>query len=266
MERRRDDVVGKELPWLVAERDGTVARLRLREPLQAAARLPLLPRGFDLSGADGHAAGRRPAAAGRTPRAFGSRRCAADARRHRRLRQHRVDRRAPRVRLRAARHDRSPRGWKFDRWLDVVLMQRRLGHGDERRRPDDEPAPGRLPLADACDLAGAARRAARRCTASICTALSDRWGWLLLAPTLLGAVRRPAHARTRAGRPARLAAHPAARAWSLRPRCSTAIIYGLTPDDAVERPLRPVGRRALVRRWLNVIGAVAGAGARRARR
>ncbi len=30
-------------------------------------------------------------------------------------------------------------GWKFDRWLDVVLMQRALGSGDARPAPASEP-------------------------------------------------------------------------------------------------------------------------------
>ena len=30
-------------------------------------------------------------------------------------------------------------GWKFGRWLDVVLMQRALGPGDQRQAPDAQP-------------------------------------------------------------------------------------------------------------------------------
>ena len=32
-------------------------------------------------------------------------------------------------------------GWKFDRWLDVVLMQRSLGHGHARPAPASDGLP-----------------------------------------------------------------------------------------------------------------------------
>jgi L-amino acid N-acyltransferase YncA len=99
MTRRRDDVVGKGLPWLVAERTGSVLgyayanhfrpRLAYREARGARQMLAVI----------GDSAN---AASIRVHRALGF----ADA-----------------GLMKSA-------GWKFGRWLDVVLMQRSLGAGD----------------------------------------------------------------------------------------------------------------------------------------
>ena len=181
MARRRDDVLAKGLPWLVAERERRGARLRLRQPLPAAPGLPLLPRGLDLPRArrrSGQGLGRlllaellaRCEARGRAPDAGGDRR----------LGQPRLDRRAPRARLRAGRARMHAAGWKFERWLDVVLMQKRLGLGRRRARRGTAPmtASADLHVEDARHLARRARRQPRRCTASTCTAGATRWGWL----------------------------------------------------------------------------------------
>ena len=61
MARRRDDVLAKGLPWLVAERRGRVVGYAYANHFRPRPRLPLLPRGFDLPRPRRAGAGRGPA-------------------------------------------------------------------------------------------------------------------------------------------------------------------------------------------------------------
>jgi len=88
------------------------------------ARLPLHRGGLDLRGAvcDGHGPARRAERTARPQQQAGT---AADACRHRRLGQRRLDRRPPRLRLRTRRHDDGSRT-QVDRWIDVVIISAAL--------------------------------------------------------------------------------------------------------------------------------------------
>ena len=125
-------MLAKGLPWLVLERDGAVARLRLRRTVPAAAGLPLLPRGFDLPRADSAGQG-----FGRLLLAELLARCEAGGARQMlavigdsanagSIGVHRALGFAPAGTITLG-------GWKFDRWLDVVLMQKTPGRGRRDR-------------------------------------------------------------------------------------------------------------------------------------
>ena len=96
-------------------------------------------------------------------------------------------------------------GWKFDRWLDVVLMQKRARrratppHAGGPRMTQPAPLQSKT-LATWIALLGGSLGLHR----FYLHGLRDRWGWLHPLPTLLGPVRRAAHARARPGRPPRL--------------------------------------------------------------
>jgi len=129
MKRRHDDVVGKELPWLVAERHGNVLgyayanhfrprrayRFCLEDSIYLAPTAMRQGIGRLLLAellARSEAAGARQMLA-----VIGDSANTASILVHRAFGFELVGT------LRSA-------GWKFDRWLDVVLMQKRLGHGD----------------------------------------------------------------------------------------------------------------------------------------
>jgi L-amino acid N-acyltransferase YncA len=138
MARRREDVVGKGLPWLVAERDGGVLgyayasrfrprpayRFCLEDSIYLAASAARQGIGRLLLAellARCEAAGARQMLA-----VIGDSSNLASVAVHRTLGFESVGT------LRAA-------GWKFDRWLDVVLMQKPLGVG-AATAPHDAPA------------------------------------------------------------------------------------------------------------------------------
>lgn len=129
MARRRDDVLGKGLPWLVAEVDGQVLgyayanhfrpRLAYRFCLEDSIYLHRDARGKGLGTlllaeliARCEAAGARQMLA-----VIGDSANAGSIGVHRRLGFEHVG-------------VMKSAGWKFDRWLDVVIMQRALGRGD----------------------------------------------------------------------------------------------------------------------------------------
>ena len=139
MARRRHDVLGKGLPWLVAERDGQVLgyayanhfrpRLAYRFCLEDSIYLAPEAQGLGLGKlllseliARCEALGARQMLA-----VIGDSANAGSIGLHRSLGF------APTGLLKSS-------GWKFGRWLDVVLMQRSLGTGDQTA-PQDQAAP-----------------------------------------------------------------------------------------------------------------------------
>ena len=144
------------------------------------------------------------------------------------------------------RHDRSAAGWKFDRWLDVVVMQtapragRRHGAGLTPPRRADRPAA----LAGRRDLARRCSAAASACIASTCTAGATpgpgcipgrRWS----APTASGAC--------------------ASSASTTRAAALLVPLLGVDAggDDAAGDRLRPDARRALGRALRRRVGRAA---------
>ncbi|MEK8030103.1 N-acetyltransferase family protein [Ideonella sp. DXS29W] len=129
MARRRDDVLSKGLPWLVAEVDGQVLgyayanhfrpRLAYRFCLEDSIYLHRDARGRGLGSLLlAELIGRCEAAGARQMLAvIGDSANAGSIGVHRRLGFEHVG-------------VMKSAGWKFDRWLDVVIMQRSLGPGD----------------------------------------------------------------------------------------------------------------------------------------
>jgi phosphinothricin acetyltransferase len=128
MQRRRADVLGKPLPWLVAERGG--------EPLGYAYANHFRPRPayrFCLEDSVYVAPGAQGQGVGRLLLAELLARCTALGARQMLAVIGDADNAAS-IRLHRAlgfRHAGvlQASGWKFGRWLDVVLMQRALGSG-----------------------------------------------------------------------------------------------------------------------------------------
>jgi phosphinothricin acetyltransferase len=135
MARRRDDVVGKGLPWLVAEQGGSVLGYAYANHFRPrpAYRYCLEDSIYLAPQATGRGLGRLLLAelVARCE-AVGARQMLAvigDSANLASIAVHRALGFEPAGTLRAA-------GWKFDRWIDVVLMQRRLGSGDSRAPGD----------------------------------------------------------------------------------------------------------------------------------
>ena len=129
MARRRRDVVDKGLPWLVAERGGPVVGYAYANHFRPrrAYRFCLEDSIYLAPEAIGRGLGRLLLAEllARSE-ALGARQMLAvigDSANTASIAVHRSLGFEPAGVLRSA-------GWKFDRWLDVVLMQRRLGPGD----------------------------------------------------------------------------------------------------------------------------------------
>ena len=129
MERRRDDVIGKKLPWLVAERDGTVLGYAYANQFRPrpAYRFCLEDSIYLAPTATQQGIGRLLLAEllARSE-AAGARQMLAvigDSANTGSIAVHRAFGFEPVGTIRSA-------GWKFERWLDVVLMQKSLGHGD----------------------------------------------------------------------------------------------------------------------------------------
>jgi phosphinothricin acetyltransferase len=129
MARRRDDVLGKGLPWLVIERDGLVRGYAYANHFRPrrAYRFCLEDSVYLSADATGQGLGRLLLAelVGRSE-ALGARQMLAvigDSKNLGSIGVHRALGFEPVGVMRSA-------GWKFDRWLDVVLMQKALGQGD----------------------------------------------------------------------------------------------------------------------------------------
>jgi phosphinothricin acetyltransferase len=128
MSRRRDDVLSKGLPWLVAERGGTVLGYAYANHFRPrrAYRFCLEDSVYLAADAKGQGLGRLLLAELLARcEAAGARQMLAvigDSANLSSIGVHRTLGFEPIGVMRAA-------GWKFDRWLDVVLMQKSLGQG-----------------------------------------------------------------------------------------------------------------------------------------
>jgi len=128
MARRRDDVLAKGLPWLVAERSSEVLGYAYANPFRPrrAYRFCLEDSIYLDPAARGQGIGRLLLAELLSQcEARGARQMLAvigDAANAGSIAVHRACGFEPAGLFKAA-------GWKFERWLDVVLMQRRLGDG-----------------------------------------------------------------------------------------------------------------------------------------
>jgi len=136
MGRRRDDVLGKGLPWLVAERGGQVLGYAYANHFRPrrAYRFCLEDSIYLAPDAQGQGVGRALLAelVGQCE-ALGARQMLAvigDAANAGSIGVHRALGFEHTGVLKAA-------GWKFGRWLDVVLMQRPLGFGDTMPAGDE---------------------------------------------------------------------------------------------------------------------------------
>ncbi|MEO6033479.1 MAG: N-acetyltransferase family protein [Burkholderiaceae bacterium] len=129
MAQRRDVVLAKELPWLVAEHEGVVAGFAYANHFRArrAYRFCLEDSIYLAADAQGHGVGRLLLAEllARSE-AVGARQMLAvigDAANLGSIGVHRTLGFEPVGVMKAV-------GWKLGRWLDVVLMQKHLGEGD----------------------------------------------------------------------------------------------------------------------------------------
>ena len=128
MARRRDDVLGKGLPWLVLERAGRVVGYAYANHFRTrpAYRFCVEDSVYLAADATGHGLGRlllaelmarcEAAGARQMLAVIGDSSNLGSIGVHRRLGFEHVGV------MKAV-------GWKFDRWLDVVVMQKSLGHG-----------------------------------------------------------------------------------------------------------------------------------------
>lgn len=129
MTRRRADVLGKGLPWIVAERDGQVIGYAYANPFRPrpAYRFYLEDSVYLAREAQGQGIGRLLLAELVAQcDALGARQMVAvigDSANAGSIALHRALGFEPVGTMRSA-------GWKFGRWLDVVIMQRSLGEGD----------------------------------------------------------------------------------------------------------------------------------------
>jgi L-amino acid N-acyltransferase YncA len=129
MTRRRDDVLAKGLPWLIAERGASVLGYAYANHFRPrrAYRFCLEDSVYLEPAARGQGVGRLLLAELLAQcEARGARQMLAvigDAANDGSIAVHRACGFEPAGAFKAA-------GWKFDRWLDVVLMQRPLGEGD----------------------------------------------------------------------------------------------------------------------------------------
>ena len=134
IERRRADVLAKNLPWLVLEGGGTVAGYAYANPFRPrpAYRFCVEDSVYLAPEAVGRGFGRLLLAELLARcEAAGARQMIAvigDSANLASIGVHRALGFAPAGTIRAA-------GWKFDRWLDVVLMQKSLGTGDATPAP-----------------------------------------------------------------------------------------------------------------------------------
>lgn len=131
MGRRRDDVLSKGLPWLVAERDGQVLGYAYANHFR-----PRMAYRFALEDSIYLAPDAQGQGIGRLLLAELLARCeAAGARQMLAVIGDSANAGSIGVHRSLGFSDLGVMksvGWKFDRWLDVVLMQRSLGSGDSR--------------------------------------------------------------------------------------------------------------------------------------
>jgi len=129
IERRRDDVLSKGMPWLVAERDGEVLGYAYANQFRPrpAYRFCLEDSIYLADAARGRGVGRALLAELLSQcAARGARQMLAvigDSANAASIGVHRALGFSDGGVIRSA-------GWKFDRWLDVVILQRSLGAGD----------------------------------------------------------------------------------------------------------------------------------------
>ena len=249
MARRRDDVLAKGLPWLVAEQRRPGAGLCLRQPLPPAAGLPLQRRGLDLPAPRGPGPRRRARAAGRAGGPLPGGRRAPDAGGDRRQRQRGFESACIGRWASSVAVVLQSVGWKFGRWLDVVLMQRPLGAGSGGAGRCRVKRPRSKTLATWLAVIGGAFGAHR----FYLHGWRDLIAWLYPLPTLLGLAGVQ---RMRAfGQDDRVA-------WVLIPLLGlalsaamlSAIVYGLTPDD--KWAVRPTGQPPQATGWAPVLGVI----------
>ncbi len=137
--RRRDDVIGKGLPWLVAEREGLLLGYAYANHFRPrpAYRYCLEDSIYLAPQAQGQGVGRILLAELLAQcEAAGARQMLAvigDSENRSSIGVHRA------LGFESAGILRSA-GWKFGRWLDVVLMQKALGAGDASAAPAPAPA------------------------------------------------------------------------------------------------------------------------------
>lgn len=142
--RRRNDVLAKGLPWLVAERDGTVLGFAYANHFRPrlAYRFALEDSIYLSPEAQGHGIGRLLLAELLARcEAFGARQVFAvigDSANTASIGLHRSLGFTDVGTMRAA-------GWKFDRWLDVVILQRSLGPGAAAPAVEAVPVPAPPP-------------------------------------------------------------------------------------------------------------------------
>ncbi len=135
MARRRDDVLGKGLPWLVVERSGAVLGYAYANHFRPrkAYRFCLEDSLYLAGDATGQGLGRLLLAELMARcEALGARQMLAvigDSQNLGSVGVHRTLGFEPIGVMKSA-------GWKFDRWLDVVIMQKALGPGDSTAAKD----------------------------------------------------------------------------------------------------------------------------------
>lgn len=138
MARRRDEVLARGLPWLVAEADGAVLGYAYAAPFRPrpAYRFSLEDSIYLSPQAQGRGTGRLLLAELLARcQASGARQMLAvigDSDNQASMALHRALGFRPAGTLQSV-------GWKFGRWLDVVLMQRALGPGDQRPAAEAQP-------------------------------------------------------------------------------------------------------------------------------
>jgi phosphinothricin acetyltransferase len=135
MSRRRDDVLSKGLPWLVAEQDGQVLGYAYANHFRPrrAYRFCLEDSIYLAREAQGRGVGTQ------LLRELVDRCEAAGARQMLAVIGDSANRGSIGVHARLGFSHTGllkSAGWKFGRWLDVVLMQRSLGDGDAKAPPD----------------------------------------------------------------------------------------------------------------------------------
>ena len=259
MAARRADVLAKGLPYLVAEDDGRVlgfAYCQWFKP-RPAYRFSAEDSIYLHPDAAGRGLGKQLLAA--LARAGRSGRRAQADRGDRRLGQRGLDRRAPRAGLHARRHASQSCGWKFGRWLDIVLMEKALGEGDSTppRSRDEEQDPGRLARLPRRPARPAPLLPARRWATGWAGCCPCPRSWALTACCACGTLGQND-----------------ALSWVLIPLlgftvagcCLTAIVYGLAQAAGVERPLQsaaapeaPAGATSWATIWAIVLALMIGA-------
>jgi phosphinothricin acetyltransferase len=138
MARRRDELLARGLPWLVAQADGAVLGYAYAAPFRPrpAYRFSLEDSIYLAPQAQGRGIGRLLLAELLARcQATGARQMLAvigDSGNQASVALHRALGFRPAGTLQSV-------GWKFGRWLDVVLMQRALGPGDQRPAAEAQP-------------------------------------------------------------------------------------------------------------------------------